>query len=322
MIHRRALLAAPLLHPALAQAQADWPGSRPVRVIHPSVAGSPGDVYTRLLAEHWGRSLGGTFVVENRPGATGSLGTTIAAQAPADGWTLLVNSNTAQVVGPLVLKNLGFDPVRDFTAVAAMYRYGMMLIIAPNIPARSTAEFVAWARAKPTGSTLASVGIGSVGHLMSERFRQLADFPSVHVPYRGGPPAMLAVSQGEADWIFDNIGNSGALLREGKVRGLSLTGAERAKQMPQIPTLAQDGFPGLLEEVWFGIFAPTGTPRPIIEKLNAATNAWLALPDTMARMDAGAHTAMPGSPEAVAAFWAEDRQRWRTLIAEVRLPLE
>jgi tripartite-type tricarboxylate transporter receptor subunit TctC len=242
--------------------------------------------------------------------------------SPTDGWTLLVNSNTAQVVGPLVLKNLGFDPVRDFTAVAAMYRYGMMLIIAPNIPARSTAEFVAWARAKPNGSTLASVGIGSVGHLMSERFRQLADFPSVHVPYRGGPPAMLAVSQGEADWIFDNIGNSGALLREGKVRGLSLTGAERAKQMPQIPTLAQDGFPGLLEEVWFGIFAPTGTPRPIIEKLNAATNAWLALPDTMARMDAGAHTAMPGSPEAVAAFWAEDRQRWRTLIAEVRLPLE
>jgi tripartite-type tricarboxylate transporter receptor subunit TctC len=322
MIHRRTLLAAPLLAPALAAAQADWPGNRPVRVIHPAVAGSPGDVYTRLLAEHWGRTLGGTFVVENRPGATGSLGTTVAAQAPADGWTLLVNSNTAHVVGPLVLKNLGFDPVGDFTAVAAMYRYGMMLIIAPSIPAKTTAEFVAWARTKPNGTTLASVGIGSVGHLMSERFRQLADFPSVHVPYRGGPPAMLAVAQGEADWIFDNIGNSGALLREGKVRGLSLTGAERAKQMPMIPTLAEDGFPGLLEEVWFGIYAPTGTPRPIIEKLNAATNAWLALPDTVTRMDAGAHIAMPGSPEAMAAFWAEDRQRWRTLIAAVRLPLE
>ena len=322
MIRRRVLLAAPLFAPALASAQADWPGNRPVRIIQPSVAGSPGDVYTRLLAEYWGRAFGGTFVVENRPGATGSLGTTLAAQAPADGWTLLVNSNTAHVVGPLVLKAPGFDPVRDFTSVAGMYRYGMMLIIAPTIPAKTTAEFVAWARAKPNGATLASVGIGSVGHLMSERFRQLADFPSVHVPYRGGPPAMLAVSQGEADWIFDNIGNSGALLREGKVRGLSLTGAERAKQMPQIPTLAEDGFPGLLEEVWFGIFAPTGTPRPIIEKLNTATNAWLALPETAARMDAGAHIAMPGSPEATAAFWAEDRQRWRTLIAEVRLPLE
>jgi tripartite-type tricarboxylate transporter receptor subunit TctC len=288
-----------------------------VRIIHPSVAGSPGDVYTRLLAEHWGRTLGGAFVVENRVGATGSIGTTAAAQSPPDGWTLLVNSNTAHVVAPIVLRNLTFDPVRDFISVAAMYRYGMMLIIAPNIPARTTAEFVAWAKAQPRGATLASVGIGSVGHLMSERFRQLAGFPSVHVPYRGGPPAMLAVSTGEADWIFDNIGNSGALLREGKVRGLALTGSDRAPQMPEIPTLAEVGFPGLLEEVWFGVYAPTGTPRSVIEALNAATNAWLALPDIQARMAAGAHTAMPGSPEDMARFWVEDRRRWTALVAEV-----
>jgi len=320
VIRRRALLAAGLATPALAQEA--WPSSRPVRIIHPSVAGSPGDVYTRLLAEHWAKTFGGAFVVENRVGATGSVGTAAAAQSPPDGWTLLVNSNTAHVVGPLVLKNPAFDPVRDFTSVAAMYRYGMMLISAPGIPAKTTAEFVAWAKARPNGATLASVGIGSVGHLMSERFRQKAGFPSVHVPYRGGPPAMLAVSTGEADWIFDNIGNSGPLLREGKVRGLSLTGSERAKQMPQIPTLAEDGYPGLLEEVWFGIYAPTGTPRPIIERLNAATNAWLALPDTIERMDKGAHVAMPGSPEDMARFWAEDRRRWQQLVAEVGVRLE
>ena len=314
-----ALAAAP--RPVLAQA-AEWPGTRPVRIIHPAVAGGPGDIYTRMMAEHFGRTLGGTFVVENRPGATGSLGTALAAQAPADGWTLLVNSNTAHVVGPLVLRDLAFDPVRQFTAVAAMYRYGMMLIVNPRIPARSTAEFVAWARAQPRGTTMASVGIGSVGHLMAERLRQKADFPAVHVPYRGGPPAMLAVTTGEADWIIDNIGNSGPLLRDGKVRGLGLTGAERAKQMPEIPTLAEEGYPGLLEEVWFGIWAPAGTPRAIVAKLNAATQDWLALPEIRARMEAGAHVAMPGTPDDMDRFWAEDRARWSTLVREVGVRAE
>lgn len=322
-MRRRAILGATLLAPAVARAQgAEWPGTRPVRIIHPAVAGGPGDIYTRMMAEHFGRTLGGTFVVENRAGATGSLGTGVAAQAPADGWTLLVNSNTAHVVGPLVLRDLSFDPVRNFTSVAAMYRYGMMLIINPKIPAKTTAEFVAWARAKPQGTTMASVGIGSVGHLMAERLRQKADFPAVHVPYRGGPPAMVAVTTGEADWIIDNIGNSGPLLRDGKVRGLGLTGAERAKQMPEIPTLAEEGYPGLLEEVWFGIWAPAGTPRPVVEKLNAATNAWLALPEVKARMDAGAHVAMPGTPEDMDRFWAEDRARWTALVREVGVRLE
>ena len=323
-MRRRTLLAAAALPavPRIARAQADWPGTRPVRIIHPAVAGGPGDIYTRMMAEFFGRTLGGTFVVENRPGATGSLGTGVAAQAPADGWTLLVNSNTAHVVGPLVLRDLSFDPVRNFTAVAAMYRYGMMLIINPKIPAKTTAEFVAWARAQPRGTTMASVGIGSVGHLMAERLRQKADFPAVHVPYRGGPPAMVAVTTGEADWIIDNIGNSGPLLRDGKVRGLGLTGAERAKQMPEIPTLAEEGYPGLLEEVWFGIWAPAGTPRPIVEKLNAATQSWLALPEIRARMDAGAHTPMPGSPADMDRFWAEDRARWTTLVREVGVRVE
>src|SRR3712207_2226232 len=140
---------------------------------------------------------------------------------------------------------------------------------------------------------MASVGIGSVGHMMAERFHLRAGFRRVHIPYRGGPSAILAVSQGESDYIFDNIGNSGALLREGRLRGLALTGQGRAPQMPEVPTLAEAGFPGFREVVWFGIWAPAGTPGPIVEQVNAEANRWLATLAVRARMEASAHEAMP-----------------------------
>lgn len=313
------LLALPALH---AQAQTNWPGTRPVRLVTPSTLGHPGDTYTRLMAEHYVRTLGGTFVVDNRPGATGSIAIGHAAQQPPDGWTFLSASNTAHVVAPLMLRGLSFDPVRDFVSVAPLFRYGMILIVANRVPARTTAEFVAWAKAQPRGTTMASVGLGSVGHLTAERFRQMADFPAVHVPYRGAGPAMVAMVAGESDWVFDSIGNSAELLRSGKVRGLALTGPERSEVMPGYPTLAEVGYPGLLEEVWFGLWAPAGTPRPIIDRVNAATNAWLALPDTRARFTAGAHTAMPGTPEDMDRVWAEDRERWSALIRQVGARME
>ncbi|MBX9700801.1 MAG: tripartite tricarboxylate transporter substrate binding protein [Acetobacteraceae bacterium] len=322
---RRALLAAaatlPFTRPALAQAPA-WPGTRPVRLVTPATLGHPGDTYARLLAEHCARTLGGTFLVDNRPGATGSIATGYAAQQPPDGWTFLTAANTSHVVAPLLLRGLSFDPVRDFTSVAAQFRYGMILIVANRVPARTVPEFVAWAKAQPRGTSMASVGIGSVGHLTAERFRQMADFPAVHVPYRGAAPAMVAMTAGESDWVFDSIGNSAELLRSGKVRGLALTGPERSAVMPEYPTLAEVGFPGLLEEVWFGLWTPAGTPRPIIERMNAANNAWLDLPDTKTRFHAGAHTAMAGTPEDMDRIWAADRERWTALIRQVGVRME
>jgi tripartite-type tricarboxylate transporter receptor subunit TctC len=300
----------------------EWPGTRPVRIVHPSQAGGPGDVYTRLLAEHLSRTLGGTFVVENRIGGTGTIGTAHVAQAAPDGWTLLLSSNTAHVVAPLVLRDLPFDPVRHFAPVVAIYRYGMMLIVNPRLPVRDTAEFVAWGKARPAGVNMASVGIGSVGHLMAERFHLRAGIPRVHIPYRGGPAAVLAVAQGESDYIFDNIGNSGALLREGRLRGLALTGRNRAPQMPEIPTLAEAGFPGFTETVWFGLYAPAGTPRPILDRLNAETNRWMETPAIRSRMAEGAHEPMGGGPEVMAEYWAEERGLWSEVVRETGVRLE
>jgi len=326
-VRRRGMLAglglAAAATPRIARAQAEaWPGNRPVRIVHPSQPGGPGDVYTRLLCEHLGRAFGGTFVTENRVGGTGTIGTVMVAQAPADGWTLLMTSNTAHVVAPLVLRNPGFDPVRDFAPVAAIYRYGMMLIVSPRILARSTAEFVTWAKAQPNGVNMASVGTGSVGHLMAERFHLRADFQRVHVPYRGGPAAVLAVAQGESDYIFDNIGNSGALIREGRLNGLALTGPGRSRVMPEIPTLAEVGYPGFQEEVWFGLYAPSGTPRAIIDRLNVETNRWIASPAIQQRMLEGAHEPMGGSPEDLAEYWRRERAMWTEVVRETGVRAE
>lgn len=319
------LASSPLATPLLANpgvAQPDWPGTRPVRIIQPSQAGSPADVYARLMADHFSRAFGGTFVVENRVGGTGTIGTAAVAQAPADGWTLMFTSNTSHVVAPLVLRGLPYDPVRDFVAVAGLYHYGMMLIVTPAIPARTTAEFVAWARSRRGGVNMASVGIGSVGHMMAERFHLRAGFGRVHIPYRGGPSAVLAVAQGESDYIFDNIGNSGALMRDGRLRGLSLTGRARARQRPEVPTLAEEGYPGFTEEVWFGLWAAAGLARPLLERINAEANRWLDSPDIRRRMAEAAHESLAGPPEAMHAYWMEDRRNWIEIVRETGVVLE
>jgi tripartite-type tricarboxylate transporter receptor subunit TctC len=320
---RRFLLAAALLAtPRIARAQADWPGQRPVRIIMPSTPGTPQDFYARLLAEHWGRAFGGTFVVENRPGASGTIGLAHVANSPPDGYTLAFNSNTAQTIAPQVMKDVGFEARQSFAPVMLVYKYGMFLIINPAIPARSTREFLAWARAKPGGLNMASVGLGSGGQLMGERMKLRGGFPAEPIHYRGSPPALLAVAQGECDYIMDNIGASAPLMREGRLRGLALTGRARSPGSPEIPTLAEEGMPGFEEEIWFGISAPAGTPRPIIDRLNAEANRWLGGEEVRRRMAGFSHEAMGGTPEAFAEFIAWDQGIWAEVVRETGVRAE
>jgi tripartite-type tricarboxylate transporter receptor subunit TctC len=320
-MHRRALIALPALAlPGQARAQEAWPGTRPVKVIYPGSPGSPADVYARLMCEHFSRAFGAPFVLENRTGGSGAIGSIVAANAAADGYTLLFNPNSFQVVAPLVIRNVGFDPVKAFTPVANIYRYGMLLITANQVPITTTAEFVAWAKAHGGPVNMASVGIGSVGHLLADRFRRRAGIEVVHVPYRAN--AMTSIVTGECDYIIDNIGSSGQLMRDGKVKPLALTGQERSPLFPELPLLAEVGYPGFNEEVWFGLFAPTGTPRHIVEKVNAETNKWLALPDTLRRFQQGAHTAVPGTPEDLARFWAADREHWAQVVRETGITVD
>jgi tripartite-type tricarboxylate transporter receptor subunit TctC len=169
---------------------------------------------------------------------------------------------------------------------------------------------------------MASVGIGSVGHMMAERFHLAAGFNRVHIPYRGGPSAILAVAQGESDYIFDNIGNSGMFAREGKLRFLSFTGRARQRQMADLPLLSEVGFPGFVEDVWFGVWGPAGLPRSMVEKINAETNRWLASAPIVKRMDEGAHTSLAGTPEDFYRYWMEDRANWQAIVRETGIRME
>jgi tripartite-type tricarboxylate transporter receptor subunit TctC len=312
-----------LAAPRIAAAQAgEWPTRGPVRIIIPSPPGTPQDLYARQLGEHWGRALGGTFVVENRPGAAGTIGMTLVANQPPDGYTLTFNSNTSQTISPQVMRNVGFDPARSFTPVVLLYKYGMVLMITPSIPARTTQEFLAWARAKPGGVNMGSVGMGSGGQLMGERVRLLGGFRAEPIHYRGSPPALLAVAQGECDYIVDNLGASEVLRREGKVRALAVTGRNRSPGAPALPTLAEEGMPGFDQEIWFGVSAPAGTPRPVIEVLNREANAWLKGEAVRARMAGFAHEPMGGSPEAFAEYAAWDSRVWTAVIKETGIRAE
>jgi tripartite-type tricarboxylate transporter receptor subunit TctC len=302
--------------PRLAFGQAAWPGRGPVRVIIPSPPGTPQDLYIRSLSEHWSRSLGGTFVVENRTGAAGTIGVALVANSAPDGYTLSFNSNTAQTISPQVMRNVGFDPVRSLTPIMLVYKYGMYLMINPAIPAKNTMEFVTWARAQNGKVNIASVGMGSGGHLMGERVKVLGKFAAEPIHYRGSPPALLAVSQGECHYIVDNLGASEPLRKDGMLRGLALTGKRRNPAAPDIPTLAEDGLPGFDQEIWFGISAPAGTPRPIIDRLNAEANAWLKTEAIQQRMLGFMHEAMGGTPEQFAEFAAWDMRIWTDVIRE------
>ncbi|MBX9700802.1 MAG: tripartite tricarboxylate transporter substrate binding protein [Acetobacteraceae bacterium] len=323
--HRRALLlagAAVLAAPRIGWGQGAWPMRGPVRIISASPPGTPQDLYARSLAEHCSRTLGGTFVVENRTGAAGTIGVAAVANSAPDGYTFSFNSNTSQTIAPQVMRNVGFDPVRSLSPVVLLYKYGMYLMINPAIPARNTPEFVAWARAQDGKVNIASVGLGSGGHLMGERVRHLGGFRAEPIHYRGSPPALLAVAQGECHYIVDNLGASEPLRKDGKLRGLALTGRRRNPGAPDIPTLAEDGLPGFDQEIWFGISAPAGTPRPIIDKLNAEANTWLRGEAIQVRMHGFMHEPLGGTPEAFAEFAAWDARIWTEVIKETGVRAE
>ena len=221
------------------------------------------------------------------------------------------------------MRNVGFDPVRSFVPVMLLYKYGMVLMITPTLPARSVQEFVAWAKARTGKVNIASVGLGSGGHLMGERVRLLGGFTAEPIHYRGSPPALLAVSQGECDYIVDNLGTSETMRKEGRLRALRRpAGRDRAPSEPDLPLLSEAGLPGFDQEIWFGISAPAGTPKPIVERLNAVANRWLREKAVQARMASFMHEPMGGSPKDFAAYASRDARVWTEVVRETGVRAE
>jgi tripartite-type tricarboxylate transporter receptor subunit TctC len=290
------LLAAPGL--TLAQPAAkpqEWP-SKPLRVTVPFTAGSATDVIGRTLAERlWGQ-LGQPVVVENRAGASGTIGASIVARAEPDGYTMLVHSS-AHTVFPSTFLKLPYDTARDFSGVTPLGSLASVLVVAPARSARSPRDLVAAAKAKPGAMTYASAGIGSASQLNAERFRLSAGFEALHVPFKGAPEALTEVMTGRVDFYFAPIVPALPLVRDGRLLAIAIGSSKRASALPDVPTTIEAGFPDSDYNFWVGVLVPGKTPRPMVKRLYAETQKALQSPEMAQRMKTLGAEPMPMTPE-------------------------
>jgi tripartite-type tricarboxylate transporter receptor subunit TctC len=298
------------MHPAAAE---DYP-ARPVRLIIPFPAGGSNDVVGRVVATHLGERLGRQLVVDNRSGAGSVIGTEAVAKSPPDGYTLLLVS-VAHAVNPWLYR-LNYDPVKDFTPVALLAEGPNVLAVHPSVPANSVSELIALARAKPGDLDYASAGIGTFQHLGGELFKVMAGIDMVHVPFRGGGPAMMSVAGGHTLVTFPSIAQTMPYIRSGTLRALGTGGRVRSAALPGVPTIAEAGLPGYEAVNWWGIVAPAGTPRAIIDRLNAGIAEVQKSAETQRLLDAEGATPVAMTPEAFGAFMASETAKWGRVVKQ------
>jgi tripartite-type tricarboxylate transporter receptor subunit TctC len=285
---RRALLAlavsASLAPWTAAQAQADWPKGQPIHFVVPFTPGSGTDVIARTLAEKLGPALGTQIVIDNKPGAGGTLGAAQVAKAPADGLTLLIHSS-GHVVNAALYPKLPYDTLKDLEGVTPLASLPNVLVVAPAAGIKDVADLVARARAKPGGLNYASAGNGSATHMNAEKFRVAAGITAQHVPFRGTPEAITETIAGRTDWFFAPLVSALPLVKDGKLQALVVGTATRSPALPNVPSIADAGLPNAVYTFWVGLWAPARTPRPVMEKLHAEVTKALALPDVRERLE-------------------------------------
>ena len=262
-------LAGAVALPAFAAGAAKYP-SRPITLVVPFPPGGSVDMMARQYTEALGRILGVPMVVDNKPGAGGSIGTQLVARAPADGYTLVVSSQSSHLANPLVQPKLGYDPIKDFENIAILGRQPNVLVVHPSVPAKTLAEFVAYLKANPGQVNFATAGAGSMGQINAEAFLQAVGAKGVHIPYRGGSPYVTAILGGEVQFALDNLLVFLQHIQAGKLRALAVASDTRVAQLPDVPTFAELGLPALNQTSWTGIAAPAGTPAEIVKTLHRA----------------------------------------------------
>lgn len=316
---RRGLLilgaAAVLPRPAAAQRFPD----RPVRLVVPFAPGGSSDLAARLIAEPMAERLGQPVVVENRAGAGGTLGAELVARSAPDGHTMLIAATGALTINPHVTPGTAFDPRRDLAPVCRVFTTDHALVVTPSLPARSLAEFIALAKARPGQVSFASSGPATTLHLFGELFRLQAGVDITHVPYRGNAPAMTDLLAGTVQSMFDQLIISGPYIQAGRLRALCVTGAARNAQFPEIPTAAESGLPDFVVTSWNALMVPAGTPAPAVARLNEACAAALAVPAVRERMLATGAEPAPSSVEALAALLAAEYERWGRVVREAKV---
>jgi len=305
--------------PALAQDK--WP-SKPITYIVPFPAGGTTDILARLIGQKLGTVLGTTIVIDNRGGAGGGIGSELASRAPADGYTLVGGTVSSHAINVSLYPKLGYDPVKSFSPVVLIGSNPVVLVVGANSPYKTLQDVLAAAKAKPKTISSASAGSGTSQHLSLELLGFKSGTQFIHVPYKGSGPAIQDVIGGQVDMMFDTTVVAGPHIQSGKVRALAVTSAKRLESMPNVPTVAESGVPGFEVTSWQGIFAPAGTPKPIIDKLHDEILKIIAQPEMQERLKGLGMQPTPLTTEQVTAFQKAEVEKWAQVIKAANVKID
>jgi tripartite-type tricarboxylate transporter receptor subunit TctC len=315
------VLAAAILAAPRAEA-VDYP-TRPIRLVVPYAAGGPTDVLGRLVGEYLGRDLKQPVVVENKAGAQGAIGAETVARSEPDGYTLLFTAASLFVLNPVLYKKLSYDPVKDFRMLALITDLPVVMEVHPSVPAKTVAEFVAYARQNPGKLNFGSAGVGGTIHLAGEMFKQMAGIDIVHVPYKGAGPALSDLLGGNIQLMFDTLGTALPPVKSGLLRPLGVSSRERIADLPDVPTIAESGYPDYSVGVWYGVSAPAKVPEEVTQKITASLNRALNDEPFRASLEkVGFPPLRPKSQAEIDKFVSDDRARWTAVVKSLNISLD
>jgi tripartite-type tricarboxylate transporter receptor subunit TctC len=321
-MHRRTTYLAGIALALATAAFAQTFPDKPIRWISPWPPGGSNDIFSRALAQKFTESMGQPVIVDNRPGAAGTVGSAYAAKQPGDGYTIVLGSSPTHAIAPSVYAQLPYDPQKDFVAVTLVAVVPNVLVVHPSLPVKNVRELIAYAKANPGKLNFASAGNGSTQHLSGELFKTLAGVDMVHVPYKGTAPALNDLLAGQVQLAFDNMTTLLPHIESGKLRALGVTPSKRSTALPDVPTIDEAGVPGYEASVWFGTFVGAGTPKPIVQRLHDETMKALAAPDIRKSM-AGFGAEVYGlGPDEFSAYLRDDVARWAKVVKAANVTLQ
>lgn len=310
-----ALAALALLSPAPALAQAAGYPNKAIKLVVPYAPGGSADIAARLVTDEWGKALGGSLFIENKGGAGVNIGVDMVAKAQPDGYTIGLQT-VSLAINPALTAKMPYDTLKDLAPIGMVASSQHVLVVNNAVPAKNLKELLALLNAKPGQYSYGSAGPGSTFHMSAELFKAVAGTPIVHIPYRGGGPAMIDTMSGQVAMSFPVLSAAQPHVQAGKLRALGVTGTKRSALMPDVPTIAEAGLPGYAFETWFIVFAPAGTPRPIIDKLNATLNQALNTAALKERMAKDGFDPIPSTPEQARTRLEQEMPQWAKLIKE------
>jgi tripartite-type tricarboxylate transporter receptor subunit TctC len=302
------------LHGGIVKAQAQSYPNRTITLVIPFPPGGSTSIVGRVIADRMSQSLGESIVVDNRGGAGGTVGTKFAAKSEPDGYTILLGYTGTLAIGPSLYKNVGYDPRKSFAPIGMIGNAPSVMAVHPSFPAKSVAELIAYAKANPGKVNFGSAGVGSVNHITGEYFARSAGITLVHIPYKGTGPALTDLLGGHIPMALAPIPAVHANVAAGLLRALAVTGKTRSSLMPEVPTIAESGLTGFEASLYYGLVAPVGTPRPIIDRLNTELRAALASDEVKRQLALDGTEVTPGTPEDYADFIDKDERKWSELV--------